>query len=77
MTQPLSMRQPALSYITAPRYAAGMLDSPLSRSPQAALPEVYTKRLLAAAKTAFFCGLRPKFTENKKTLLCKAGKGKI
>ena len=65
------MRQPALSYIAAPRYAVGMLDSLPSRMPEAALPEVYTSRLLAAVKTAFFWGFGPKFTENKTFLSCK------
>jgi hypothetical protein len=71
MIQPIPRPQSALSYIPAPRYAAEMLDSRLSRPPEPGFPEGYTGQLLTAVKMAFFCLLQPKVAENKNLYSCK------
>jgi hypothetical protein len=71
MIQPIPHPLSGLSYIPAPRYAAEMLDSRLSRPPEPGFPEGYTGQLLTAVKMEFFCRLQPKVTENKNLHDCK------
>ena len=61
-----------LSYIAASRYADQMVDAESDYPIGAAFLKGYTRRLHAMARSAFFCGLQPKVTENKNLHNCKA-----
>jgi len=70
MIQPISRPQSSLSYNDAARYAAGMLDSRLSRSPERGFAKGHAGQALATRKMAFFCAIRQKTTQNKISCFC-------